>query len=108
MQIGRVDLLTVLMRQLGSDVSRAKSVLKGPQKWLMENTLGHRYAPCAIIQGAEIGKVPVKRPNQSNRRAEIAERATRSASRFVEWSTEVACNQTSCELTPRLQLPILS
>src|SRR6185369_14595612 len=37
----RIDLLTVLMRQLSSQVSRGKSAsLVGPAAWLMENTLG--------------------------------------------------------------------
>src|SRR4030095_12370487 len=43
---GRVDLLTVLMQQLGSTVRSSKS-LQGPRQWLMEGTLepGTRRAP---------------------------------------------------------------
>src|SRR4030095_5755090 len=44
---GRMDLLTVLLRQLGTEVSFGKSGLKGPAAWLMEGTLdtGERRAP---------------------------------------------------------------
>ncbi|MCA1627369.1 MAG: hypothetical protein LC742_05345 [Acidobacteria bacterium] len=49
---GRVDLLTVIMRQLGSQISRGKSALKGPQSWLMEGTLGTgtRRAPAFKVR----------------------------------------------------------
>jgi uncharacterized repeat protein (TIGR01451 family) len=52
----QIDLLTVLMRQLGSQLSRSKSALKGPQASLMENTLdtGTRRAPA--FQARTIGK----------------------------------------------------
>lgn len=36
----RVDLLTVIMRQLGIFKAKGKSGLKGTERWLMENTLG--------------------------------------------------------------------
>lgn len=44
---GRVDLLTVLMRQFGNSVRSTKAKLQGPQAWLMEGTLepGTRRAP---------------------------------------------------------------
>ena len=44
---GRVDLLTVLMRQLGSTVRSGKAKLHGPEAWLLESTLepGTRRAP---------------------------------------------------------------
>jgi hypothetical protein len=44
---GRVDLLSVLMRQLGSTVKSGKAKLQGPQAWLMESTIepGTRRAP---------------------------------------------------------------
>src|SRR5262249_30576673 len=35
----RMDLLTVLMRQLGSQINRGKSALEGQAGWLMEGTL---------------------------------------------------------------------
>jgi Ca2+-binding RTX toxin-like protein len=54
---GRIDLLTVLMRQLGSQVSNGKSAAKGPQAWLMEGSLdiGTRRAPAFKV--ATTGKV---------------------------------------------------
>jgi uncharacterized repeat protein (TIGR01451 family) len=54
---GRVDLLTVLMRQLGPTMKQGKSKVKGPQSWLMENTLepGTRRAPSFKI--GQVGKV---------------------------------------------------
>ncbi len=53
---GRIDLLTVLMRQLGSQVTFGKSGLNGPAAWLMEGTLstGERRAPAFKI--ATVGK----------------------------------------------------
>jgi RTX calcium-binding nonapeptide repeat (4 copies)/Calx-beta domain len=53
----RIDLLTVLMRQLGSQVSNVKSVLSGPQTWLMEGSLntGTRRAPA--FKAVTVGKV---------------------------------------------------
>jgi uncharacterized repeat protein (TIGR01451 family) len=52
----RVDLLTVLMRQLGSTLKQNQVKLQGPQSWLMENTLepGTRRAP--TFKAREIGK----------------------------------------------------
>src|SRR6185503_4332477 len=54
---GRVDLLTVLMRQLSSTLKQGKSKLHGQQSWLMENTLepGTRRAPS--FKMGEVGKV---------------------------------------------------
>jgi hypothetical protein len=54
---GHIDLLTVLMRQLGSQVSRDPSVLKGPLGWLMEGSLdiGTRRAPA--FKQSTVGKV---------------------------------------------------
>src|SRR6185503_1918490 len=53
---GRVDLLTVLMRQLGSSLSQNKSQLQGPQSWLMENTLepGTRRAPAFKLSAKKV------------------------------------------------------
>ncbi len=63
---GRVDLLTVLMRQLGSTLTFDKSKLVGPLGWLMENTIepGTRRAPA--FKMAEVGKLstPKARDNQ--------------------------------------------
>jgi len=44
---GHIDLLTVLMRQLGLQVSKGQSAQKGPLAWLMEGSLdtGTRRAP---------------------------------------------------------------
>ncbi|HEX3146069.1 MAG TPA: Ig-like domain-containing protein, partial [Pyrinomonadaceae bacterium] len=44
---GHIDLLTVLMRELGLQINRGKSDLRGPAGWLMEPTLstGTRRAP---------------------------------------------------------------
>jgi Ca2+-binding RTX toxin-like protein len=44
---GRMDLLTVLMRELGSQVTKDQSVMTGPLGWLMESSLdtGTRRAP---------------------------------------------------------------
>ena len=52
----RVDLLTVLMRQLGSQVSFGKSALKDPQAWLMEGTLGTGKRRAPAFKAATIGK----------------------------------------------------
>src|SRR6185503_6840748 len=53
----RVDLLTVLMRELGSTLNLSKSKLVGPLGWLMENTLepGTRRAPA--FKMGEVGKL---------------------------------------------------
>src|SRR6185369_10406031 len=53
---GRIDLLTVLLRQLGAEVSHGKSGLQGPAAWLMEGTLdtGERRAPA--LKAPEVGK----------------------------------------------------
>jgi hypothetical protein len=54
---GRMDLLTVLMRQLGSRMDHGKAALKGSQASLMENTLdtGTRRAPAFNLS---VGKAP--------------------------------------------------
>jgi Ca2+-binding RTX toxin-like protein len=54
---GRMDLLTVLMRQLGSQISRGKSPLEGAPAWLMEGAIdtGTRRAPA--FRTSEIVKV---------------------------------------------------
>jgi Ca2+-binding RTX toxin-like protein len=54
---GRVDLLTVIMRQLGSQISRGRSALKGPQSWLMEGTLGTGTRRAPVLKTREVGKV---------------------------------------------------
>jgi Ca2+-binding RTX toxin-like protein len=53
---GHIDLLTVLMRQLGSQVSKGQSAQVGPIVWLMEGSLdtGTRRAPAFKI--ATVGK----------------------------------------------------
>ena len=53
----RIDLLTVLMRQLGSQINFGKSTLSGPPATLMENTLspGTRRAPA--FKAREVGKM---------------------------------------------------
>ena len=53
---GHIDLLTVLMRQLGSQVSKGQSAQAGPLVWLMEGSLdtGTRRAPA--FKAATVGK----------------------------------------------------
>jgi Ca2+-binding RTX toxin-like protein len=55
----RIDLLTVLMRQLGTQASFGKSGLQGPAAWLMEGTLstGERRAPA--LKAPMLGKAKV-------------------------------------------------
>jgi uncharacterized repeat protein (TIGR01451 family) len=52
----RIDLLTVLMRQLGSQLSRGKSALNGPQAWLMEGTLGTGTRRAPAFKARSVGK----------------------------------------------------
>jgi uncharacterized repeat protein (TIGR01451 family) len=54
---GRIDLLTVLMRQFGAEASFGKSGLQGAAAWLMQGTLdtGERRAPAFKVR--EVGKV---------------------------------------------------
>jgi Ca2+-binding RTX toxin-like protein len=61
----RVDLLTVLMRQLGSRMNRGNSALKGPQSWLMEGTLGTGTRRAPVLKGDSIGKAPSVRDAKS-------------------------------------------
>ena len=53
---GRVDLLTVLMRQLGSQVSFGKSGPQGPVAWLMEGTLGTGERRAPAFKMTTVGK----------------------------------------------------
>src|SRR5688572_12931832 len=53
----RVDLLTVLMRQLGSQTSFGKSGLQGPAAWLMEGTLGTGERRAPAFKAATVGKL---------------------------------------------------
>src|ERR1043165_6685335 len=64
---GRVDLLTVLMREIGSTLTFSKSQLVGPLNWLMENTLepGTRRAPAFKL--GEVGKLSVPKARDSQR-----------------------------------------
>ena len=66
---GRIDLLTVLMRQLGSTLTLDKSKLVGPLNWLMENTLepGTRRAPA--FKMGEVGKLSAPKAGDSQRAA---------------------------------------
>ncbi|HEY3582719.1 MAG TPA: Ig-like domain-containing protein, partial [Pyrinomonadaceae bacterium] len=60
----RIDLLTVLMRQLGTQVSRSKSAtLQGPGAWLMENTLGAGTRRAPSFQLRTVGKVQTPQSN---------------------------------------------
>jgi uncharacterized repeat protein (TIGR01451 family) len=53
-----IDLLTVLMRQLGSQVSRGKTAsLVGPAAWLMENTLGTGTRRAPTFKKTDAGNV---------------------------------------------------
>jgi Ca2+-binding RTX toxin-like protein len=54
--VGRVDLLTVLMRQLGSQASFGKSGPNGPAAWLMEGTLGTGERRAPAFSAPTIGK----------------------------------------------------
>ena len=77
---GRVDLLTVLMRQLGSTLKQSKSKLHGPQSWLMENTLepGTRRAPefkmsaAGKVSAPKAGDVVAKQPNSDTNSEQLA------------------------------------
>jgi uncharacterized repeat protein (TIGR01451 family) len=54
----RMDLLTVLMRELGTQMSRGKSALRGSHAWLMQNSLGigTRRAPAFKVEtGKRLG-----------------------------------------------------
>ena len=53
---GRVDLLTVLMRQLGTNLSKGKSALKGPHSWLMEGTIGTGTRRAPAFKAKTVGK----------------------------------------------------
>src|SRR6185436_14685118 len=54
---GRMDLLTVLMRELGSQFTPGKSGFQGSAAWLMQGTLsaGTRRAPALKV--SELGKL---------------------------------------------------
>jgi hypothetical protein len=73
-----IDLLTVLMRQLGSQISRGKGALSGPPATLMENTLspGTRRAPA--FKAREVGKVQTtpdaKLAKQASAKTEVQKR----------------------------------
>jgi uncharacterized repeat protein (TIGR01451 family) len=83
----RIDLLTVLMRQLGSQISRGKGALQGPAAWLMEGTLGtgERRAPVFKL---DIGKA------QSTPDAKLAKqvRATTQPEKRSASDQQVALN----------------
>ena len=72
---GQMDLLTVVMRQLGRALGREKLRLESPQGWLLQNTLstGTRRAPAFKTQ--EVGKV--RQPSDSALKS--AQQATASA-----------------------------
>jgi uncharacterized repeat protein (TIGR01451 family) len=54
---GRIDLLTVLMRQLGSQLSPGKSGFQGSTAWLMQGTLSTDTRRAPVFQVREVGKV---------------------------------------------------
>jgi hypothetical protein len=76
---GRIDLLTVLMRELGTQISRGKSSLKGSQAWLMQTTLGTgtRRAPSFK---REVGKVESS-PTNSSKQARLTRPSQESQKR---------------------------
>ena len=54
---GRIDLLTVLMRQLGSELSPGKLGFQGSAGWLMQGTLGTDTRRAPAFKAATVGKV---------------------------------------------------
>jgi len=64
---GRIDLLTVLLRELGSQISRGKSSLKGQQAWLMQSTLGTgtRRAPSFKHEVGQVNPTPTNGSKQA-------------------------------------------
>jgi hypothetical protein len=56
--VGRIDLLTVLVRELGSQISVGKSGLNGPSSWLLQNnSLGTGVRRAPAFQTRTVGKV---------------------------------------------------
>ena len=53
---GHIDLLTVLMRQLGSQVNRGSAALSNSQTWLMEGTLGIGTRRAPTFKATTVGK----------------------------------------------------
>src|SRR5262249_7006767 len=67
----RIDLLTVLMRQLGTEVSFGKSGPSGPAAWLMQGTLGtgERRAPAFKVEVGKSKITPASNTTAKNTRS---------------------------------------
>mgnify|MGYP003292664591 CR=1 FL=1 len=64
---GRMDLLTALMRELGSQLNPGKSGFHGSTAWLMQGTLDIDTRRAPAFKLSEVGQF--RRPQQPNKRA---------------------------------------
>src|SRR5258705_221313 len=89
---GRVDLLTVLMRQLGSRLTHGKSALKGPHAWLMEGTLGTGTRRAPALKARSIGKAQSSAPAATAKQTRAIADTEKTEKRDADYQRVAALN----------------